>query len=595
MSVTARQPYYHQSLHTILRQNHIDQQNLLNPSQLSDLLVQAPGVSYNGQGGLLQTVNIRGFSRWRVQSLIDGVPVNSERRAGASVAFLPPGFVQQAFVVPGAASTYFGSGAIGGAVDFVLAEPESHSLSFAWGDNQNNKKATYSAAMDNLDWKLSYRTADNGSDGQDRKLLDQFEQSSVFVRQRWDNYPLKQAWMLYSEGNNLGKSSIDYPNNRITLYPTDDHWLGKLTFNLTGMDAGLYWHQSRLHSAIERPAKRINQSRNEALDYGAYLGAKRQLQRWLLNWRLQLDGRSGVSISERELTPQGSLVYANQPLDASQLTGAIVMDVARQYGDTGLALGARLSWQQQQNQQATQNDSNASGFIGLSHLLAESWSISVYLSSAYRTPSLTERFYTGETPRGRVLGDVNLATEQAVNLQAALDYTSKNVSASLAVFRQRIADYIERERLADELLQYRNLDSASIHGLNYQLSWSISEALELAVNGQWLDGQDQDDNALVDISPDNHRLSLSYQGDSVWRSYVSLNYRQNKHDFGGGEQPLSSVVSMAIGGSWQLSPRWLLQAKLNNLTDKLYLTTADDKAPYARGRELQLKLSYQLD
>ena len=54
------------------------------PSALTDLVTAVPGVSENGQAGLFQVFSIRGVSRQRVRSLVSGMRITSERRAGAS-------------------------------------------------------------------------------------------------------------------------------------------------------------------------------------------------------------------------------------------------------------------------------------------------------------------------------------------------------------------------------------------------------------------------------------------------------------------------------------------------------------------------------
>lgn len=595
VSVTGSQPYYHKTLKTILGASQVGLHKQVKPASLADILVQDPAVSFNGQGGQLQTINLRGFSRWRIQSLVDGVPIYTERRAGASLEFLPADFVQQIYIVPGAASTYLGSGAIGGGVDVALAEPESALLTAAWGSNQHSRELTYAAGMDKTDWKWSYRLADKGTDAQGRPLLDSFQQNSFFIRHQWqqEKSAWQQAWILYSKGNNVGKSSRDFPHKRRTLYPASDHWLGKLSFNLAGHEGAFYWHQSRVDSHIERLGKRMNQSRSEALNFGLNLGDKFTARQWLFNWRMAVEGRSGVAIYERELTPSQSLVFASQTLDAEQLSTALLFDTSKQFADTALAMGGRFSWQQQHHHTDRINDTNASGFIGFNHSLARHWTNAFYLSSGYRTPSLTERFFHGETPRGRVQGDVALHSEQVLNMQLALSYQGSRLHGKFALFEQQIANYIERQQLGEDLLQYRNLHQAKITGINYRLNGQLTAKLLVSLNGQWLQGEDSDHKPLVDISPAAHKLCLQYQQPS-WHSYLALGYRQAKTDHAVGEQSLDALLTLDIGGHWQLARHFSLQAQLSNLTDQLYLTSADDKAPFAHGRELQLKLRYQL-
>ena len=82
--------------------------------KLTDALAGLPGIDDNGQGGLFQVFSLRGASRWRVMTQLSGMPLHTERRAGAAASFVAPYLLGSAKVIKGPASTYYGSGAMGG-------------------------------------------------------------------------------------------------------------------------------------------------------------------------------------------------------------------------------------------------------------------------------------------------------------------------------------------------------------------------------------------------------------------------------------------------------------------------------------------------
>ncbi len=603
VTVTGQHPYYHETLSRIFTQYDYDQDHLVVPTHLNELLTQSPLISLNGQGGQLQNISIRGFSRWRIQSLMDGVPILSDRRAGASVDFIPPSFISSVAVIPGAASTYLGSGAIGGAVNLRIKEPFAHQLQVGWSSNQNSQDFSYSGFHRNTDWKVAYRNAGNGKDANGMTLFDQYEQAAFFVRHRPEEGTLKEAWTLYSDSQDVGKSSSDFPQNKITTYPTNRHWLGKLNFafdNLLAGDSGaavtgnVWWHQSQLDSNTLRPGRRINQSSNQALNFGADLGSKAQLAQWQMNWQLQLNGRENVVIDERELTLAAQEVYRVQSLTADELAFAGVVDASRRIGNIALAAGMRLDWLRQENQGQQSTNTNISGFAGANYAFTPHWSANLYISSAFRNPTLTERFFSGETPRGTVLGDVNLATEQAMNLQGALAYNSGQFSGDVSVFYQRIDNYIERLSLSDDLLQYANLDRATVKGVSYQFSWQPRQSgFNLAVSGAWIKGVDEAGNTVADIPANTQRVELSYRLDTM-RLFSTMQYRADKTRAAAGERTLESVVIVDAGASWQLTEHTVLSTSIRNVTDELYYVSADEQAAYAQGRSVQFNLSMAL-
>ncbi|WOI38626.1 TonB-dependent receptor [Alteromonas sp. CI.11.F.A3] len=655
-TVTAERPYYNETLNSIFPQYSYDKSNLVGSPHINDILLQSPSVNLNGQGGQIQNINIRGFSRWRIQSLLNGVPIVSDRRAGASVGFVPPSFIQGVAVIPGAASTYLGSGAIGGAVDLLLPSNTESNLQLGWSSNQQAQDYSYADYAGNTDWNLSYRKGNNGSDAQGNTLFDKFEQTALFIRHRPESGVLKEAWTLYSDNRDIGKSSSDFPEDRVTTYPENTHWLGKMTFafsdlfsediassdtSSTDLVSHLWWHQSTLDTHILRPEDRINESESEALDFGFDVGSNARINNWQVNWQVQLMGREGVIIDEREFSlvssASGSLVDdslvdespTNQPLldeasnltdssfiselayelrtlDASETTVAGITDASRTFGATSLAFGGRLDWQQQSNNADDVTNTNVSGFIGASHTLSTQWSASVYLSSAFRNPSLTERYFSGETPRGTVLGDADLDTEQATNIQASLLYNSTFLTGSVEVFRQKINHYIERTTVSEDVQVYSNLDSATIQGISYQLDWQQSQAVIrpqnngtdpgywfAQLNGAWIDGEDAAGNAIADIPPNSQRLTLGYELEGV-RLFSTLVYRASKRDIGDGEKALDNVTTLDIGAAWELSQRTSVQASWRNLTNQQYYVSADDKAAFAQGESVQLALTFLL-
>ena len=60
---------------------------------IADQLISIPGVSLNGQGGQFQSYAIRGFSRGRIRTEIDGIPIITDRRAGNSASFISPDLI----------------------------------------------------------------------------------------------------------------------------------------------------------------------------------------------------------------------------------------------------------------------------------------------------------------------------------------------------------------------------------------------------------------------------------------------------------------------------------------------------------------------
>ncbi len=605
-TVTSERTFFDDTLERIFPQYRYHQANVVSPNHLNDILLQSPSVSLNGQGGQLQNINIRGFSRWRVQSLLDGVPIVSDRRAGSSVGFVPPSLIESVSVVPGATSTYLGSGAIGGAVNLHFSDFVEPYVQLSLSDNQRLQEYSYADVLGDTDWHVSHRHGANGEDANGSELFDGFEQTSFFIRHRSEESAVEEAWALYSHNSDVGKSSSDFPNDRITIYPQNSHFLGKLRFSLLSDDTSendidssvkgtVWWHHNTLDTDVLRPEQRINESGSKALDFGASIGRKNQVGHWLTNWQLQMNGREGVITDEREFAlPSRSLVYDIRTLDASELTFAGVLDASRTFESTSLAAGGRIDWQRQSRLSDDITNTNLSGFIGVSHAVSSRFRASLYLSSAFRNPSLAERFFNGETPRGTVLGDTALNTEKATNVQVTLHYMGHNLKGSIEIFHQRIDDYIERKTVIGpaaedtDVLQYQNLDSATIEGVTYQLAWRPSQGpWGASIAGAWTYGEDNNGVQVADIPAHNQRFTVSYDKQH-WRWFGSVIYRASKRDVADGERALDRVTTLDMGVTLSLSSRLTVNSSIQNMTNQLFYASTDDRAAFAQGRRIQI-------
>ncbi len=627
--VKATRPYYHDTLERILPLYNYSQSSVAEPTNINDVLVQSPVISLNGQGGQIQNVSIRGFSRWRIQTLLNGVPIFSDRRAGASAGFIPPSWITQVSVVPGAASTYLGSGAIGGAVNLQIAAPHEQSLTVGMLNNGETQEYGYEGFADSLftsntdkrhayagstDWKVSYRNADNTQDANGNALFEQFEQTALFIRHQPERSNITEAWSLFSHNSHVGKSSSDYPQDRVTTYPNNIHWLGKVSVVFDNMTSNVWWHQSQLDTQTLRPESRINESRSNAFDYGGDLGGRQRIGKWRVNWQAHLQGREGVRINESEtpisqyglnLTSEPSIpiqvkpaqttqieTYSITTLDASEIGLAGVIDASRTFQNLSVAVGTRLDWQYQSGSGQNVKRVNVSGFTGVSYMLSPHWYASLYVSSAFRNPSLTERFFSGETPRGTVLGNQRLDTEQSANIQGGISYSNNGLLATTEVFSQKIHHYIERKEVSEDVLEYANLDSATINGLSYTANWTPENSeLSLQLSGAWIKGEDESGNVIADIPAHNHRLTVGYQA-GIIRIFSNVLYRASKTNVADGERPLGSVVTLEVGASLPFNNKVNGRVSIRNLTNQLFYVSADDRAAFAQGRSIQFALRF---
>ncbi len=100
----------------------------IQPDRISDALVSVPGLEVSEDGDdPASSINIRGLQDFgRVNVMIEGARQNFQRSDhGANGTFyLEPELIKRVDIVRGPVATIYGSGAIGGVVNFLLKDPE---------------------------------------------------------------------------------------------------------------------------------------------------------------------------------------------------------------------------------------------------------------------------------------------------------------------------------------------------------------------------------------------------------------------------------------------------------------------------------------
>jgi vitamin B12 transporter len=114
---------------------------------VAELVATAPGVAVNAYGGLgsYATASIRGSTADGVLVLLDGLPLNTAFGGGVNLASIPPTWISSIEIARGAEGAYYGSGALGGAVNVVTRGAERGAWSL---ETTGGSFGTWSAAAD---------------------------------------------------------------------------------------------------------------------------------------------------------------------------------------------------------------------------------------------------------------------------------------------------------------------------------------------------------------------------------------------------------------------------------------------------------------
>ncbi|NTS76672.1 TonB-dependent receptor plug domain-containing protein [Catenovulum sp. SM1970] len=194
-----------------------------------------PGGTLNGQGGQFQSYAIRGFSRSRIRTEVDGIPIITDRRAGNSISFISTGLLYAVQVQKGPSSVLYGSQALGGVVNLSTAiiEP-SLEASVSFNNNAVNltAKNVFDIKDDQVRAGLSIQQAKQDESANGEALNTEFERvsSKISFDTQFLDIDTRLTW-LGSIGQDIGKSNNQYPETEVSNYPSEEHSLTQLQLN----------------------------------------------------------------------------------------------------------------------------------------------------------------------------------------------------------------------------------------------------------------------------------------------------------------------------------------------------------------------------
>jgi len=571
-------------------------ETILPDGRVADLLTQIPGVALNGQGGQFQVYSIRGMSRNRILTSISGVRLTSERRAGVSTSFLDPLLLEELDVIRGPASSYYGSGAVGGVVEMQPRKFQGQSLQAGWGSQGD--EGYLAAGWGDRHWSVGVagRRADDSRMPDGGTINSHYRRLSGTLMRDWVS-PDRTFHLLVlpAFGENIGKPNTDYPE-RTAGYPRERHLIAEFSGTTSrGVAFELFAHpQDLLTETLDSEGK--SEVRNESTDFGlksskefTLIGGK--------SLRMGFDyfGRRKVSATENavdfansnQVTQLRTLDNALEDEFGLQLSGSFPL------GPSVLEAGGRWLLLRQENGGSAPSfsDTAGSGYAGILLPIRHGLQLTGSVGSGVRFPSLGERYYSGTTGRGEVIGNSSLNPERSVDLEGGIRGGGTTFFAGVTVFQNWIDQYIERIEVAPDVLTYRNLISGEIRGVEWETAWSPSDKIQLFARGHFLRGSDTAGAPLSDIPV--HRLGTGFRYKAGgWKAGADCDFLAAKNDPGSGEKVIPRAHPFSTFAAYNVASGVEFFVRITNLFNESFFATADRKSVLEPGRSVRIGVGW---
>ncbi len=592
--VTGRKPAAADGGHLHGFTSYTDMARLMaSPVNLATLMDRQPGVAFNGQGGLFQTVSIRGLARQRVGNFFMDIPLLSERRAGTASSFIDASMLSGVELVRGPATTAYGSGNIGGLIRSHPAEFSGMNARLAWGGTGDENAQFFGFGNGRVFGAISRRASDNAETPEGELLNTQFEQSNLLAGGSHETaQAVYELVSLFSYGRDIGKSNNRYPDQQIASYPREQHWLTQLSRASDGYSASVYFHYQDLETTVLRPAQRRDTVVSSALDFGARYASNWGDDRdW--RWGAEYMGRRNVESEEWRTEVGAAKGPKQQTLAAEQDELAVFLEGRREWRQLTATAGLRFTGQHQNARGWSSVDEQLlSGYLGAAWALDSNWRATAELARGARVANLSEKYFSGTTGRGTVVGNPLLDPELADSIDVGLLRETVRSRVEVHLFHFWLDDFIERVAVGTDTLSFRNQDGGRLKGMDFVAAWELTPGWELQLGGHYQEGDNHGGGELQDVSPNQLSAGLQYEGNG-WRWSLDYRHRFSKGRVGEGEQPVGDANLLSLMVSRELSESLSLTLWGRNLFNESYLITTDELSTNAEKVAFGIELSWR--
>lgn len=562
---------------------------------IADWLAGDPSMSLNGQGGLLQSYSIRGMSRSRVRTEIDGVPIITDRAAGNSASFLPPALIRTVTAQKGGSSAFYGSDAMGGVVSLQTRRFTQLEVEGILQNRDNAFALTIGGAPgDDTYVGMTVRRADEASAADSTPLNTGYRQGAAVLRHErsWQALKLRLSGLL-SRGEDIGKSDRDYPESE-SLYPHERHGILKLELERPNRWLlRLYGHGQDWQTQTQTGTygNALNTYQSETLGSLFYFTHAKLggLGRAGIEWV----GRRGVSIRYQEINSAGVVVTDSEPVSGHQDNLGLFIDQQWTTGPLDAGLGLRFDHVSQAALAEKQSHSVLSASARLNWHMTEQATVFARWASGFRAPTLSELYYRGITPRGEIVGNNELEPEESVSTELGFELRRDHFSLSLTGYRTDIDRYIERFDKTVTTRSYQNIGEGIIRGYEFRVVLKPSQRWAHAISYGYQSGRESaTDDWLADLNPSKWRYGLTWRPSRV-SVRLDLSHREARSEFGPGEVPLSSATLLNVAVSRPFGRQWEWGIACTNCSNQRFYGSADERAAWQPGRAVAVNFSWK--
>lgn len=525
---------------------------------MAQVLSRHHGIQIFDQGGPQSptSVFVRGAESDQTLVLIDGVRINSSTLGSVNWNTLDPAMIERVEVLRGAASSLYGSDAIGGVINIITRQPDGDRHlqaqgSFGLGTHGLFKSSAGISGARN-GWNYAFSASTASSDGYSATNSGALFNSHHPDRDGYSQHGLSGSLgYRWKPGHHINLTAYnsyidaDYDNGEFA------HPARAITrqqaYTLSSTDQITDYWQSVLRFGL---AKEMGDDRDPF--FPSTYGSLQRSYSWQHN--VQLDERQNLSLALERLeeTARGTNVYSTDRRNTNS---------------------ANLVWRGHFNrhhlQASVRNDNissygnQATGSVAYDYDVAPGWKVGVAGNTGFKAPTLADLY-------GPWNSNPDLAPEKARNIEASLRYASAGYEFGVTAYRNKVRN----------LISY-TYNPVTFEGATENVGSATLQGVTLTAGRTWGNTSVQASTDFLDARDDESGMRLNRRAKQIYR--VSADHRIGLLTLGGqyrfvGHRYDDSANTIRLGGyslfdltaAYAFTPKVAVQVRWNNVFDKDY-------------------------
>jgi len=559
-------------------------------SDLFGLMSRVPSISFvrNGGRGSSTSMSLRGNQSDHSMFLIDGVRIGSATTGGAALASLNMATVERIEIIRGPKSNLYGADAIGGVVNMITrttSEPSVFNIQTSFGSNDTTETTAVAGLKGNR-YRFTATVNALDTDGIDNTEStagvhgdnDAHRKNSLAL-----NYQYQLAdnalWKLVYNQN---ETESEYDNNcSVGSWPNSSSVdcnifsTGQVDslFTAIELEVSEQWHTSlqlgRTNDEALEGADNVDLS---TTNNGGEFNTQKTEATWVNNLFLSEDNTLTLGVDYLRDEVSGSTEYD----EISRDNKAVFAQYQVQLDAVDTNFGLRNDDNEQFGSFTT-----ASFLAGVD--LSENLRLMGSFSEGFKAPTFNDLYFPN-------FGTPTFEPEQSENYEIGLNASLGNTYLTVAIFNNQLENLIQYNSATFQTDQTAEVE---ISGFEFSADTEVAGwALSLA--GSVIDPENKGNGKVLRRRAEQ---SMSFDADYGFDNLtVGFTVRSESHRFDDAANTvkLGGYTTSAIRASYRINDEWAVKAKIDNLTDKEYVTASSFSLGNYRsvGREAMITIAY---